>query len=59
MIIMETVKDFLKRNKELTNTDKSILLTMFNHVEIDEDEYKLVDIFDKLIEKTIKSGKND
>jgi len=56
---METVKDFLKRNKELTNTDKSILLTMFNHVEIDEDEYKLVDIFDKLIEKTIKSGKND
>ena len=56
---METIKDFIKKNKELTSIDKSILLTMFSHIEIDEDEYKLEDIFDKLMEKTIKSEKND
>jgi len=56
---METIKDFIKKDRGLNNTEKSLLLTMFSHVEINEDEYRLEEIFDKLIEKTIKSEEND
>jgi len=58
-MIMETIKGFIKKDRGLNNTEKSVLLTMFSHVEINEDDYKLEEIFDKLIEKTIKSEEND
>lgn len=48
---MSFIKDHLNKSEILTKGERNLITEMFNNAGINENEYELMDLFDKMIEK--------